>query len=228
MDYGFYFAGFLPSPDYSQSATGSQQHDRYIHNRSRMDELMSMRITTVIQGFWDECYDTSLHVTEFHRFLGDLRLNGIKLSLRFTDIGDWYDDGGNWSTDKAETKFAYTDKNSSGVSDLDGLLASVYLSHEVIEYATHVQRVEMYQLAKSYFPNTPISVYYAGLFDRPDDPAHKDQAHTSGIGVWSDYAYGEGECDIIHLSGPDSDHSNSLVTTKKQMRMEIAYQTQLK
>jgi hypothetical protein len=103
-------------------------------------------------------------------------------------------------TDEAEAALRATDLAGDGVSDLDGWIDALYLGREVLEWANHAERVRMYQVTKTWFPNTPISVYYAGLLPAASVPDLKDR--TARGGTWGDFAYGPGEADIVHLSAP--------------------------
>lgn len=141
------------------------------------------------------------HPAAFLAFLADVHRHGIAISFTIASgPGIWLDHGRFYAT-KANRLFARTDLNHDGVSDLDGRLDVLYQGHEVLEWATHAQRVAIYRATKKWFPTTPVSVYYAG-FNRPFDPAQRNLPHPSGRGIWADYAYGPGEADIVHLGIP--------------------------
>lgn len=195
--FGFWAAGFKLSPDYGQPSPS----ENALYNQRRMDELSALHVNFVIPNVywsqWNEKYPS------YHQFLEDLRAQGIKVAVTpGVGGGSWYtnDAPGNpksqWVFDpsEAEAKLQATDLDGDGISDLDSLVGAFYLGHEIYEYATYEERVQMYQVVKRYFPNTPAMPYYGSAFDYPFVMA--DQPHPRG-GTWKDYQFGSGETDII-------------------------------
>ena len=205
LAFGFYSAGFERNRCYGSCKPDGDGAANEKRNRQRMAELERMHVNFVINNVSvKEWYASSPKA--FLAFLDDLHDSGIRVSYGLTSHRDvWLQnpkasgDKAGFTTDQAEAHFKATDLDGDGVSDLDGRLDVFYLSHEVLEWANHAQRVQMYQLAKRWLPNTPVSVYYASAISRPTKAAFKDRPHRRG-GTWADYAYGPGEADIVHLA----------------------------
>jgi hypothetical protein len=194
---GFYSAGFKASQCYGSCRAGDPGAEAAASSKARMAELARLRADFVINNSSPVQWYSSAP-NSFLGFLDDLHRHGIGVSYGLASgRGDWFDAGG-FTTAPAEAQFRATDLDHDGVSDLDGKIDALYQAHEVLEWANHAQRVRMYQTAKRWLPHTPVVVYYAGLIQRPIDPAYRTQAH--GDGNWLDYAYGPGEADIVHLS----------------------------
>jgi hypothetical protein len=126
---------------------------------------------------------------------------------------------------QAEDLFRKTDADHDGVSDLDGRLDALFQGHEVLEWANHEQRVQIYQVAKKWFPHTPIQVYYAAI-GRPEAPGAATDPHPDRPGgFWADYAYGPGEADIVvagirrngDISGVDTDNTTDPAASQEKL-----------
>jgi hypothetical protein len=207
LAFGFYSAGLERSRCYGSCQPDSDGAATEERNRRRIAELERMHVNFVTNNVSVKEWYTS-SPKAFLAFLDDLHDSGIQVSYGLTSHrGEWLQnprasgDQAGFSTDQAEAHFKATDLDGDGVSDLDGKLDVLFLSHEVLEWANHAQRVQMYQLAKRWLPNTPVSVYYAAGISRPVDPRTRDKRHPRG-GTWADFAYGPGEADIVHLSAP--------------------------
>ena len=173
------------------------------YNLRRMDELQALHVNFIEESFKPHFYNTEEKQKSYHRLLEGLHARGIQIAVKFTtDPKDWFsnDDStipmNQWifDTSEAEAKFQSSDRDGDGISDLDGRIDVVYLAHEVYEFANYEERVQMYQLAKRYFPTTPIMMYYGGGFAYAY--ARAGYSHPAG-GMWEDYQYGPGETDII-------------------------------
>ena len=193
--FGFYSAGLKVVDCYGTCRPGTKQYADQQFDRQRMAQLEAMHVTFVTNNEtlvkWYRQFPASVLT-----YLDELHAHHIRVSYSVASgAGVWFHKG-HFGADRATAFFARTDLNHDGVSDLDGRLDVVYQGHEVLEWATHAQRVEIYRVAKHWFPHTPIAVYYAGIY-RGFDPAMSDQTHAGGPGgVWQDYAYGPGEADI--------------------------------
>jgi hypothetical protein len=200
--FGFYSAGFQPSSCYGSCKPGNPGAKDEEQTKKRIGELQQMHANFVVNNV-----PLAKQFTASPRavvaFLDDLHRQGIGVSYAAVARQLWLRDrkNGVFRTDEAEAALKATDLDGDGVSDLDGRIDVLYLGHEVLEWANHAERVRMYQVTKKWFPNTPISVYYAGLIQRPVSPEFKDRPHRRG-GTWGDFAYGPGEADIVHLSAP--------------------------
>jgi hypothetical protein len=193
--FGFYSAGLRLVDCFGSCRPGTKEYVMQQADRARMTQLQAMGVTFVTNN------ESIVHAyrrdaTAVLTYLKELHAHKIRVSYAVASgRGIWFPHGKFTATQAAAT-FARTDLNHDGVSDLDGQLDVVYQGHEVLEWATHAQRVQMYRLAKHWFPHTPIAVYYAGI-NRPVDPAWANVRHSGGAGgTWSDYAYGAGETDI--------------------------------
>lgn len=156
----------------------------------KLRKLQGMGVNTVIEGQY-------LLGEQFKEFVFDLHSHGIKLAAKVTREADWYGPRGkrDFDTSKAEKKIK---EASSFVEFFDYL----YLAHEVHEFATHEKRVEMYKLAKRYFPNTQIIMYYGGSIDRME----KDY-------LLKHYQYGRGETDIALITVKVEEQGNLDINT---------------
>jgi hypothetical protein len=200
--FGFYSAGLQPSSCYGSCKPGNPGAKDQEQTKKRIGELQQMHANFVLNNTpLAKLYAESPKAVT--AFLDDLHRQGIGVSYAAVARQLWLRDrkNGVFRTEEAEAALKATDLNGDGVSDLDGRIDVLYLSHEVLEWANHAERVRMYQVTKKWFPNTPISVYYAGLIQRPVSPDFKDRPHHRG-GTWGDFAYGPGEADIVHLSAP--------------------------
>jgi hypothetical protein len=200
--FGFYSAGLQPSGCYESCKPGSPGAKDEERTRKRIAELQQMHANFVLNNtpigkLFAESPDAVL------AFLDDLHRQGIGVTYTVVPRKRWLPDRrrGVFGTAEAEAGLKATDLDGDDVSDLDGRIDAVFLAHEVMEWANHAERVRMYQVTKKWFPNTPISVYYAGLMQRPASPEFRDRPHRRG-GTWGDFAYGPGEADIVHLSAP--------------------------
>jgi hypothetical protein len=207
LAFGFYSAGLERNRCYGSCKPDGDGAANEKRNRQRIAELKRMHVNFVINNVSVKDWYAS-SPKSFLAFLDDLHDSGIRVSYGLTSHrGVWLQnpkasgEAVGFTTDRAEANFKATDLDGDGVSDLDGRLDVLYLSHEVLEWANHAQRVQMYQLAKRWLPNTPVSVYYAADISRPADPRTRDKPHPRG-GTWADFAYGPGEADIVHLSAP--------------------------
>ena len=144
---------------------------------ARMKELQAMAVNTVIEGR----YNLGERFTQFVR---DLHAHGIKLAARVTKSKDWYGPGG-----KGNFELSQAEKKLREASTFAEFFDYLYLAHEVHEFATHQERVRMYRLAKQYFPETPIIMYYGASIDRMEQKPGK-----------LNHRYGPGECDIALIS----------------------------
>jgi hypothetical protein len=200
--FGFYSAGLQPSSCYGSCEPGSPGAKEEERTRKRIGELQELHANFVLNNTpLAKLFTASPDAVI--AFLDDLHRHGIGVSYAPVARQLWLRDrrNGEFRTEEAEAALKATDLDGDGVSDLDGRIDVVYLAHEVMEWANHAERVRMYQVTKKWFPNTPISVYYAGLIQRPVSPQFKDRPHRRG-GTWGDFAYGPGEADIVHLSAP--------------------------
>jgi hypothetical protein len=204
-----YSAGLTPNEQYGQAPPGSQQDQITLFNQRRMNELQNLHVKDVFLELPDWYDDSDQNQASFHRFLDDLHAHGIRAIVKFTvEPNDWFSNDNpalpmdQWifDTSEAEAKFRVTDRNRDGISDLDGRIDVVFAAHEVVEFANYAERVQIYNLAKQYFPHTPILMYYGGLLYRPFDPKFVNKAHPAG-GLYKDYQFGPGETDIIHIDG---------------------------
>jgi hypothetical protein len=199
---GFYSAGLKPSECYGSCRPGDPGAEAEAHDRARIAQLAGLHVRFVIHNSSPaDWYAASPR--SFLAFLGDLHEHEIGVSYGLASgRTDWFGAPGStagFTTGLAEAQFRRTDLDHDGVSDLDGRIDALYQAHEVLEWATHDQRVAMYQVAKKWFPQTPVVVYYAGLLTRTVDPALRGKPHRRG-GRWADYAFGPGEADIVHVS----------------------------
>lgn len=193
---GFYSGGLKPVPCWGACAPGSKGARDEAATRKRMAELKALNVRYVVNNETVvEAYRTAPRA--FLAYLADLHAAGIAVSYSIASGEGAWVAGAVFGTARANALFAKTDLDGDGVSDLDGRLDVLYQGHEVLEWATHDERVAIYGVAKKWFPTTPVSVYYAG-FARPTDPRFRAVRHPRG-GVWADYAYGPGEADIVHL-----------------------------
>jgi hypothetical protein len=194
--FGFYSAGLKLVDCYGTCRPGTAEYAAQQFDRQRMAQLEAMHITWVTNNESIVKYYRKFPASVL-KYLDELHAHHIRVSYSVASgEGVWFSHG-KFSTSQAQTLFARTDLNHDGVSDLDGRLDALYQGHEVLEWATHTQRVQIYQVAKKWFPRTPVAVYYAGLY-RPVDPAWADLPHPGGPGGhWRDYAYGPGETDIV-------------------------------
>lgn len=200
--FGFYSAGLQPSRCYGSCQSGSPGARDEERTEKRIAELQDMHANFVLNNTSiAEQFVASPNAVI--AFLDDLHRQGIGVTYTAVPRRLWLPDGkrGGFSTAAAEASLKATDLDGDGVSELDGRIDAIFLAHEVLEWANHAERVRMYQLTKKWFPNTPISVYYAGIIKRPVSPAFRNRPHRSG-GTWGDFAYGPGEADIVHLSAP--------------------------
>jgi hypothetical protein len=200
--FGFYSAGLRPGSCYGSCKPGSPGAKDEERTKKRIAELREMHANFVLNNTpIAKQFTASPDATV--AFLDDLHREGIGVTYTPVARQLWLRDrrNGVFSTQEAEAALKATDLSGDGVSDLDGRIDAIYLGHEVMEWANHAERVRMYQVTKKWFPNTPISVYYAGLMQRPASPDFKDRPHRRG-GTWGDFAYGPGEADIVHLSAP--------------------------
>ena len=200
--FGFYSAGLQPSRCHGSCKPGSPGARDEQRTEQRIAELRDMHANFVLNNTpiakqFVASPDAVL------AFLDDLHRKGIGVTYAPVSRQLWLRDrrNGVFSTEEAEAAVQATDLDGDGVSDLDGRIDAVFLAHEVLEWANHHERVRMYQVTKKWFPNTPISVYYAGLIQRPASPEFRDRPHRRG-GTWGDFAYGPGEADVVHLSAP--------------------------
>jgi hypothetical protein len=200
--FGFYSAGLRPSSCYGSCKPGSPGAGDEERTRKRIGELREMHANFVLNNTpITKLFSLSAHGVI--AFLDDLHRQGIGVTYTAVPRQLWLDHrrNGEFTTEEAEAALKTTDLNGDGVSDLDGRIDAVFQAHEVLEWANHDERVRMYQVTKRWFPNTPISVYYAGLIQRPVSSQFKNRPHRRG-GTWGDFAYGPGEADIVHLSAP--------------------------
>jgi len=200
--FGFYSAGLRPSSCYGSCKPGSPGAGDEERTRKRIGELREMHANFVLNNTpITKLFNSSAHGVI--AFLDDLHRQGIGVTYTAVPRQLWLDHrrNGEFTTEEAEAALKTTDLNGDGVSDLDGRIDAVFQAHEVLEWANHDERVRMYQVTKKWFPNTPISVYYAGLIQRPVSSQFKNRPHRRG-GTWGDFAYGPGEADIVHLSAP--------------------------
>ena len=200
--FGFYSAGLRPSSCYGSCKPGSPGAGDEERTRKRIGELREMHANFVLNNTpITKLFNSSAHGVI--AFLDDLHRQGIGVTYTAVPRQLWLDHrrNGEFTTEEAEAALKTTDLNWDGVSDLDGRIDAVFQAHEVLEWANHDERVRMYQVTKKWFPNTPISVYYAGLIQRPVSSQFKNRPHRRG-GTWGDFAYGPGEADIVHLSAP--------------------------
>jgi hypothetical protein len=198
--FGFYSAGLRPSSCYGSCKPGSPGAGDEARTRKRIGELREMHANFVLNNTpITKLFSSSAHGVI--AFLDDLHRQGIGVTYTAVPRQLWLDHrkNGEFTTEEAEAALKTTDLNGDGVSDLDGRIDAVFQAHEVLEWANHDERVRMYQVTKKWFPNTPISVYYAGLIQRPVSSQFKNRPHRRG-GTWGDFAYGPGEADIVHLS----------------------------
>ncbi|HLZ36694.1 MAG TPA: hypothetical protein VKP64_02825 [Mycobacteriales bacterium] len=201
--FGFYAAGLQQSRCYGSCQPGDNGYEAQEATRARIRELRRMGVNYVVnnQGIAKRF---ERNPQAYYELLADLHRNGIRVSYSVASGGGvWYDDNGRFDPSGAEREFARTDLNGDGVSDLDGRLDVLFLGHEVMEYAVHADRVRMYDVAKKWFPTTPVSVYYGG-FMRPFEQPGRDHPKA---GTWRDYQYGPGETDIVHATVTASDGS---------------------
>jgi hypothetical protein len=193
--FGFYSAGLHPVACYGSCRPGTKDYIAQQADRQRMTELQAMHVTFVTNN------ESIVRVFRQNpagvlRYLDELHAHHIRVSYSVASgINLWFTKG-QFSPSRAATMFARTDLNHDGVSDLDGHLDALYQGHEVLEWATHAQRVRIYQTAKHWFPHTPVMAYYAAI-TKPVDPALANQPHPGGPGgLWKEYAYGPGETDV--------------------------------
>lgn len=197
--FGFYSAGLKLVDCYGSCRPGTNEYSIQQADRARMAQLEAMHVTFVTNNEsltkWYRKFPSSVFA-----YLDELHAHHIRVSYSVAaGEGMWFRHG-TFDTSQANTLFARTDLNHDGKSDLDGRLDVLYAGHEVLEWATHDQRVQMYKVAKHWFPHTPVAFYYAGMY-RPFDPAFANLPHPGGPGgPWSDYAYGPGETDIVLLN----------------------------
>lgn len=204
--FGIYAAGILPVPCWDKCSAPAQVA-RFEKEMARIRELRALNVNLVVTlDFVDRSYNSAEHVAGYHAFLDSLRANGITWTEKLTRKEDWFrnthQDRRSWIFDStpARRAFAQTDHDEDGVSDLDGKIGILYLNHEVMEYASHSERVAMYNIAKEYFPNTPIANYYGGkIFLWPY--SKPDARHPRG-GKWREFALGPGEADVVHVAVP--------------------------
>jgi hypothetical protein len=201
--FGFYSAGLRrPSSCYGSCKAGSPGARDEERTKKRIGELREMHANLVLNNTpITKRFSSSAQAVV--AFLDDLHRQGIGVTYTAVPRQLWRRDrrNGVFSTEEAEAALKATDLNGDGVSDLDGRIDALFQAHEVLEWANHDERVRMYQVTKKWFPNTPISVYYAGLIQRPVSSQFKNRPHRRG-GNWGDFAYGPGEADIVHLSAP--------------------------
>jgi hypothetical protein len=200
--FGFYSAGFRPSSCYGSCKPGSSGAGDEERTRKRIGELRKMHANFVLNNTpITKLFSSSPQAVL--AFLDDLHRQGIGVAYTAVPRQRWLGGrrNGVFSTEGAEAALKATDLNGDGVSDLDGRIDAVFQAHEVLEWANHDERVRMYQVTKKWFPTTPVSVYYAGLIQRPVSSQFKNRPHRRG-GTWGDFAYGPGETDIVHLSAP--------------------------
>jgi hypothetical protein len=200
--FGFYSAGLEPSSCYGSCTPGSPGAGEEERNRKRIAELKDMHANFVLNNT-PIAKRFVASPKAVIAFLDDLHRKGIGVTYAPVARQLWLRDrkNGVFTTEEAEAALKATDLDGNGVSDLDGRIDAVFLAHEVLEWANHAERVRMYQVTKRWFPTTPISVYYAGLIQRPASRQFRDRPHRRG-GTWGDFAYGPGEADIVHLSAP--------------------------
>jgi hypothetical protein len=200
--FGFYSAGLQPSSCYGSCQPGSAGAKDEERTKKRIGEIHELHTNFVLNNTPIAKLFTSSPAAVV-AFLDDLHRQGIGVTYTPVPRNLWLRDrkNGVFTTEEAEVGLKATDLNGDGISDLDGRIDAIYLAHEVLEWANHAERVRMYQVTKKWFPNTPISVYYAGLIQRPVSAEFKDRPHRRG-GTWADFAYGPGEADIVHLSAP--------------------------
>jgi hypothetical protein len=205
LSFGFYSAGLQPSPCYGSCKPGTPAAKKEASTKQRIGELAAMHVNFVIDYTSPKDWFVS-SPKAFLTFLNDLHRHGIRISYGLASGRRlWFRQpravgpARGFTTEIAEAEYKATDRDGDGVSDLDGKIDAIYLSHEVLEWADHIQRVEMYRATKRWLPHTPVSVYYGSAMSRPTHPAFKDRPHRRG-GTWADYAYGPGEADIVHLA----------------------------
>ena len=201
--FGFYSAGLRrPSSCYGSCKPGSPGAADEERTSKRIGELRKMHANFVLNNTpITKRFSSSAQAVV--AFLDDLHRQGIRVAYTAVPRQLWLRDrrNGVFRTEEAQAALKATDLNGDGVSDLDGRIDAVFQAHEVLEWANHDERVRMYQVTKKWFPTTPISVYYAGLIQRPVSSQFKNRPHRRG-GTWGDFAYGPGEADIVHLSAP--------------------------
>ncbi len=179
---GFYSAGLRESRCYGSCTPDSDGAAAEAFDRARMTELQALHVGYVVNNETVVSWYRAAPAA-FLAYLDDIHAHGLRVSYSVASGRNAWFAKGRFGTTRANALFARTDLDRDGVSDLDGRLDVLYQGHEVLEWTTHAQRVAIYQVAKKWFPHTPVSVYYAG-FGRPLDPR---------------YAYGPGEADIVHL-----------------------------
>lgn len=195
--FGVYSAGFKESDCFGSCAPGTPDAAIANQDLARMAQLQSLHVNLVINNenimAWFVKAPKAVYA-----FLDALHAHGIHVAYALaSEPGAWFSHG-LFNPAVAEANFAATDPNHTGVSGLDGHLDILYMSHQVLDWANHQQRVEMYQIAKRWFPHTILAAYYAG-FDRP----YVNANHTHGGGpggLWSSYQYGPGETDLVLLN----------------------------
>ncbi|MFL6240308.1 MAG: hypothetical protein ACJ735_12535 [Actinomycetes bacterium] len=194
--FGFYSAGLRLVDCYGTCRPGTKEYAEQQANRQRMADLQAKHVTFVTNN--ESLVKVYRHYPDaVLTYLNELHAHHIRVSYSAASgAGMWFTHGV-FDPTAARTAFARTDLNHDGVSDLDGRLDLLYQGHEVLEWATHAQRVQIYRVAKKWFPHTPVAFYYAGMY-RPFDPAWANRSHAGGPGgVWRDYAYGPGEADVV-------------------------------
>lgn len=193
--FGFYSAGLRMVDCYGTCRPGTKEYTDQQFDRQLMPRLEAMHVNFVTNNEsivkWYRQFPASVLT-----YLDELHAHHIRISYSVASgSGLWFENG-RFTTTRANLYFARTDLNHDGVSDLDGRLDALYQGHEVLEWATHAQRVQIYRVAKHWFPHTPVVTYYAGVY-RGFDPGVADTPHPGGSGgLWRDYAFGPGECDI--------------------------------
>jgi hypothetical protein len=193
--FGFYSAGLRMVDCYGTCKPGTKLYADQQYDRNRMAQLEALHVNFVTNNEsivkWYRQFPASVLA-----YLDELHAHHLRVSYSVASgAGLWFQNG-QFVTSKANAFFARTDLNHDGVSDLDGRLDALYQGHEVLEWATHAQRVQIYRVAKHWFPHTPVVTYYAGIY-RGFDPSYAATTHPGGPGgLWRDYAFGPGECDI--------------------------------
>jgi hypothetical protein len=194
--FGFYSAGLQESRCHGSCEPGDRDYPEQQETRARIAELRAMGVTYVANNR-DIARRFARNPQAYYELLADLHRNGIRVAYSVAgDVGLWYADNGRFDATEAEQRFALTDLDGNGVSDLDGRLDVLFQGHEVMESAVHEDRVRMYKVAKKWFPTTRVSVYYGG-FTRPFEQPERDHPKA---GTWRDYQYGAGETDIVHAT----------------------------
>jgi hypothetical protein len=192
---GFYSAGLRASDCYGTCARDTEGWRDQEHTRQRLRELQALGISFVVNGE-TVAGDYARAPEGFLTFLDEARQHGIAVAYSLASGPRLWFPSGRFTTSEADEVFRRTDLDGDGVSDLDGALGALYQGHEVLEWATHDQRVEIYRVAKRWFPTTPVLVYYAAMTQPFAEGAERIPHPDGPGGVWADYAYGPGEADI--------------------------------